>query len=475
MSITQSINSALSGLIASSRAAETVSTNLANALTEGYGVRRIDLTSGTYNGVSVTGVTRFVDNGILADRRLAEAKLGMDQTSVNYLQRLEDTVGTSDETGSLPWQLARLEGTLIEAASTPSSDIRLRAVTEAFKDVTDSFHLISTGIQTLREEAEAEIAFHVADLNRSLEAIAELNTEIAKSSGSALDINGLLDQRQQLVDKVAEVVPIRELSRDKGQIALMTAAGTVLVDGPASTLGFEATPTITAYQTVDNGLLNSLTLNGNPLDVARSFAGGAIAAAFEVRDTTLVEAQANLDALARDLVERFEAPATDPSLAPGDAGLLTDLGAAFDPADEMGLSARIQINPSVDPAGLGTLSLLRDGLSAATPGPVGSATQLERWLGALQEQRTLSTGGQAGASSELAADFLTGVAASRVRTEQDQAVSVARWDTLKQAELAGGVDSDFELQQLLLIEQAYSANAKVIETANDMMRTLMEI
>jgi flagellar hook-associated protein 1 FlgK len=38
-----------------------------------------------------------------------------------------------------------------------------------------------------------------------------------------------------------------------------------------------------------------------------------------------------------------------------------------------------------------------------------------------------------------------------------------------------GVDTDAEMQTLLLIEQSYAANAKVVETVDFLIRTLMEI
>ena len=39
----------------------------------------------------------------------------------------------------------------------------------------------------------------------------------------------------------------------------------------------------------------------------------------------------------------------------------------------------------------------------------------------------------------------------------------------------GGVDTDHEMQTLLLIEKAYTANAKVISVVNDLLQRLLEI
>ncbi|MEL7027010.1 MAG: flagellar basal body protein, partial [Pseudomonadota bacterium] len=53
MSISTSLSSALSGLTATSRAAELVSSNISNALTEGYGRRELATSARITNGVSV--------------------------------------------------------------------------------------------------------------------------------------------------------------------------------------------------------------------------------------------------------------------------------------------------------------------------------------------------------------------------------------------------------------------------------------
>ena len=46
---------------------------------------------------------------------------------------------------------------------------------------------------------------------------------------------------------------------------------------------------------------------------------------------------------------------------------------------------------------------------------------------------------------------------------------------MSQLELAQAVDSDEELQNLMLIEQAYAANAKVMTVVDQLMDTLLRI
>ena len=179
--------------------------------------------------------------------------------------------------------------------------------------------------------------------------------------------------------------------------------------------------------------------------------------------------------MAEDLVNRFQDPATDPTLAIGDAGLITDGGAAHDPANLTGLSGRLRINTAVDPGQGGSLSRLRDGMNAVTPGPIGSATQIESWLSALDRSQGLSSGGVQQSAAGHAASFMSGVGADRLQAEREFTFATARWSALREQELAQGVDSDQEMQWLLKIEQAYAANAKVIQAVDEMMQRVLEM
>ena len=93
MSISGSLSSALSGLTAAAKAAEVVSSNIANATTEGYGRRELVTTpravGSSGQGVKIVGVRRHVDPILLGDRRRAEAMQGERDTRAAFLQRLE--------------------------------------------------------------------------------------------------------------------------------------------------------------------------------------------------------------------------------------------------------------------------------------------------------------------------------------------------------------------------------------------------
>lgn len=481
MSITQSLNNAVSGLSATSRMAEVVSSNLSNALTDGYARRVLDtsaMSTGAGGGVRVDGVRRIVDPALTGDRRLADAALAFQDRNAPALAQLERQFSMPDDPGGLAAKVANLESALVTATNDPASDKALSDVLFRLGDVATSLNDNARSVQTMRQNADAAIANDIETLNTSLLQVEQLNSDIGRMIATGGDPSGLMDQRRRVIDTIGSIVPVREIARPNAQVALITPTGAQLIDGPAAQFEFNRTPTITADMTLASGGVSGITRDGVPLDAVNGFgklSGGSLAASFQMRDDTLVSAQAGLDDVAVDLIARFEDPLVDPTLAAGVPGLLTNAGAVMDPADTVGLSQRIAVNAVVDPGQGGDLWRIRDGVAAAAAGPIGTSDQLLRWSGALSSARTATVGGPVlsavGQISRVASDFAT----ARLRSDEGTSFASARRDALYQAELAKGVDTDQELQNLLQIEQAYAANARLVQTINQMVQTLMEI
>ncbi|MFQ6550766.1 flagellar hook-associated protein FlgK [Aestuariibius insulae] len=475
MSITQSMANALSGLTAASRTAEVVSSNLANALTDGYGRRSIELTGqaygGTSAGVQVVGISRNVDVALLADRRIADGALSSDRSMREAASRLEDLMGDPASGGHLANRINDLEGAFRLAASDPSSQLRLDGAADAIVNLAREFNRIEDGVQTIRLDAETSISKQVERLNQALGAIETINADIQRSGSNGLDVNALLDQRQMLVDEVNEIVPVRELVRDNGRIALMSQTGALLIDGKATRFEFDPVSTMTADLSATNGTLDVLTMNGLPFELPSDPPAGSLSAAFQVRDETTVSLQRSVDAAAAEVAARLTgAPASSPD-APGANDILLDGSGAVDLADLTGLAGRLSVNAKI----VASSVVLRDGLDAIAPGAAGDARQLNGFASALSSRSAILPGTQADTAAGIATSLVSDIASLRLAAERNESLSAARADTLKAAELANGVDSDAELQQLLLVEQNYAANARVIQTIDALIQTLIEI
>lgn len=479
MSIASAFSAALTGLTASARRAETVSANIANAGTEGYVRRELSLQARVIMaGVEVVGTQRNVDLVLLADRRSAGAEAGANDLLSKQLRRIEEAVGTPESPASVTGSIAALERSLLSAAADPASESRLSAVVDATHSLTRHFARASDTIQNVRADADQRIDADVKTLNTSLAAIADLNIRIRADVMSGRDVSSLLDQRQSLVDRVATIVPLREVQRKDQQISLFATNGAQLLDGRAAQFSFTPTRTITPAMTAPPGVLSGLTVNGHALNTGPDgpLSGGTLGAAFQLRDGFAVDAQRQLDSVARNLVDRLADPAIDPTRPATAPGLLTDTGGAFDPANEIGLSARLALNQAVDPARGGAVWRLRDGLGALLPGPNGNAEHLMAMQQALADRRIPASGAFTNGSkslASLAALSADRLAQSRLFAEADATRATARAATLQDRQAADGVDTDAELQDLMQIEKAYAANARVLQTVDDMLATLL--
>ncbi len=477
MSITSALNNAVSGLSASSRMAEIISSNTANALTDGYARRELQTSSITSGGVRIDGVIRQINESVLQEKRETDAAAANATTRSTTLSKIEKLLGTPGESGSLSGTLSALETALIDASATPENTSNLLAAVNAAKAVTNKLGDVSEGVQTIRLDADKSIAQQVKTLNDTLAQVEALNKAITRASTVGSDASSLMDQRQNLIDQIAEIVPLRSLQRSGNQIALYTAGGLSLLDGTAATIEFSAANVMGSDMTLAGGQLSGLSVNGRSVATTTGglMAGGSLAAAFEVRDETAPAVQTDLDAFASNLIERFSGSAVTSS----GLGLFTDAGNALDVLNETGLAQRITINAAVDPTTAnGEAWRLRDGFSAPTEGAASNATLLSALANAFS-QTIVPTSGNFSSSarntSELASDLLSGISTARQSAESRQSYLVARQETATQQVLAQGVDTDHELQTLLNVEQAYAANAKVIQTIDEMMQAILEL
>lgn len=488
MSLSSALSNAVGGLGASAKRADLISNNIANAQTPGYTRRAAELgaavLSGQGDGVRVLGVTLVQDTAAIANRRLSDASLGAETAASGPLSTLSNAMGVPGSATALAELAADLEIALTAAANEPNSDPRLSSAVTSADRLVDKISGLASETQDLRAQADGDIARLVNTLNENLASIEEINGQIVSLTVSGADTTGLMDLRKSLIDEISGIVPIREVTRNTGEVALFTANGGTLLDGRAAEVGFTATPLITQDMTLASTALSGLTLGGLDASVGSTdgsgvMDGGSLGALFITRDQTLPTFADQLDLLAEDLVERFQDPAIDATRAAGDAGLFTDDGAAYDPLNLAGLAGRLGLNAAVDPDAGGAVWRLRDGLGAAAPGLTGDGALLASLSTAATTPRAPSLAlGFTGAGGIAAwAAGLTGTVATQAETAEANVTYAATLNqSFRDSEVAtSGVDTDRELQELLQVEQAYAANALVLSTVDQMINRLLEI
>ena len=123
MSLNVSLLTAISGLTATRTAIDMASQNVANANTEGYSRKTVNLEArnilGTGAGVRISSITRSVDEFLLRDLRVQTGSLGATQIQKQFFDRMQDLFGSLDSNSSLSTQITGLDTALQALAVTP--------------------------------------------------------------------------------------------------------------------------------------------------------------------------------------------------------------------------------------------------------------------------------------------------------------------------------------------------------------------
>lgn len=456
MTFNAALSNALSGLTAAQTAIQVRSHNVANASTPGYARRDLTLSPrAPSGGVIVSGIERAAAGRAEALALSADALAGELSARAQAAGAVNELYGTPGDDSGLYAALTRFETALDDLAATPEGVSFQEALLAASQDLAGTFNRIGDQTQALRSEADAEIAARVSDVNRALSELDALNERQGQNGFSDLP-----ERRQALVETIAESLDIRVRTDAQGRVTIATASGVPLLGDEPRLLQFRPAGVVAAGNSQASGHLSGLSAGG--IDLTPDFEGvgegpqairtGRIAGLFAARDESLPDFAGGLDALAQDLSGRLAAVDTD-----GFGGLLRTTPGP-------GAASRLSVAPGVDPDQGGALFRLRDGLAAAAPGPAAAPGKL------LSLQEALS--GAASGAETLASS----VGTARLGADRAASAALASRQSLRDDVLAQtGVNTDQELQSLLLIEQAYAANARVVQVASDMMARLMEL
>ena len=209
MSIASAFNNATSGLAASARAVQVVSSNIANALTEGYAARRLDLGSATLGGgVRVLGTTRLTDPVLQGLTRDAAASASAGAARNIFWQRVEGALGLPGQ--GLSQALSAFDSALISASDRPDLESRLATVADRATALAAQLE------QTRNDLAQAKAARvqKVAELNNELTqmqqtlapghpSVIALKQTIAATDKDTPQIIALKEKERRLVEEIA--------------------------------------------------------------------------------------------------------------------------------------------------------------------------------------------------------------------------------------------------------------------------------
>lgn len=298
------LNIAKSGLMAFQRSIETTSHNISNIDTEGYSRQRVNLatkspqlTGGGYmgTGVDVNNIARSYDYFINGQLRSSTSAFGEVDTFKSYASQVDNLMADSD-TGLQP-SLQGFFKAVNDVANDPTSIPARSVMLNQGEALTQRFGLIQNRYQHLREQVNGELENMTSTLSSYTRSIADLNhrisTDVGRANG-AQQPNDLLDKRDVLVNKLAELVDITVLPKDNGMISIVMTNGQPLVlEGEDFEFGTQPNPLDPTQLEVTMNPQNE-----QPHVISHLLMGGKMAGTLRFRNEILDPAQQKLGAIA---------------------------------------------------------------------------------------------------------------------------------------------------------------------------------
>lgn len=328
-SIYSALRTALTGLGSAQAGMQVMSNNVANVNTPGYSRKYIEQKSlavgGFGVGVTITDIKRRVDGQLTTELREQKTTTSRLEVTQRFLEQISMRFGSLIDDNSLSHTLGKFGDAAEALAATPESgDLRYAMVNEG-RNAAGDIRTLHDTVQAQRLQADREIGSAIEQLNDLLSQVASINGEISKDQALGRSSAELTDERDRLVDQIAELMDVKTFERTTGEMVILTAGGRTLLDGPArqlshtpvtamtSTIAYVAGGSTTGNGTID-GIYLGAQIAGN--DVTGDFNGGKIGALIALRDTTLPATHNQLEELASELMFTVNAAHNAGSAAP---------------------------------------------------------------------------------------------------------------------------------------------------------------
>lgn len=474
MSLTSALSIAQSALLTTSKQTSIVSRNVADASNTDY-ARRTAVVTSTAPGARSVEIQRAT-NDLLFRQNLGALSAWSGQSALyNGMDQLELAVNGVDNASSPSTAIANLQQALQLYATTPSNQNLGASVIDAAKDVVRSLNEGTQAIQDFRTQTDGQIATAVDDLNKLLSQFQDANKAVISGTRSGTDVSDALDQRDAILKKIAEYVPISTFTRGDNDMVITTTDGTTLFETVPRSVTFTPSPGYTAGTPGSTIYIDNVPLSAG--SGGNTSAVGKLAGLITLRDGVAATMQSQLDETARGLITAF---AETSSSSPDAAGLFTWSGAPAVPAAGTlvdGLAGSIRVNAAMTPA------LLRDG------GANGAAYVQNSGGGSSYADLLIAYGDRL--DQPMAFDAAAGITATS--SVADYAANAIGWfegvrqqaSTTADAKEAlatrtaealsndTGVNVDQEMSLLLDLEHTYQASARMMKTVDDMLDALM--
>jgi flagellar hook-associated protein 1 FlgK len=459
-------NSTANALSAIQQAIDAVQNNTVNASTPGYASEKVTFSAQAFDPAQ--GLTGGVDVSLSSSRnqyleqsvRTETSALGLYQQQSPLLANLQSAFNATGDSG-VPGALSGFTSSFSTLSASPNDPSAQANAIQAAATLAQAFNQAAAQISQVATQAAQQASSNVTQINALTTHIAQLNAAIQNGAqndaGVAADLNNSLDSLSQLVN-------ISVTNNADGSASVLLDGQTPLVLG-SQAYALTMQPNIgsagSAYPAGDAGI-KLLSQDGS--DVTAQATQGNLGAALQVRNQAVPyylgsqSQQGVLNTLAYSFASRVNTIITNAQTTAGKTAVpLFNMSNDTNAASLLSVTA---ITPSQIVSGDGTAS---NGVAtelADIGNPTNPSDLMSNGQSFTAYYGTIS--GQAGEDASQAATNLT--------TQQDLTTQAQNQRTA-----ASGVSLNDQAAQLLSLQQAYQATAKIITVLESLSQTVVNL
>jgi flagellar hook-associated protein 1 FlgK len=445
-------------LVTQQQAISVTSHNIANVNTPGYSRQRLNMATNSPlntsigpmgNGVTGVEIERIYDR-FLNDQLNNESQgLGRWEAQKDALQLVEIIFNESDGSG-LSQAMSEFWNAWQALTNNPSSPIERQILATRSKILATAFNTINSDLTQMQQDLDVAIRGSVEEINRLAEQIADLNQKILQTDGGSA--NDYRDQRDLALKQLSNLIDINTAENDSGTVIVLIGDSRPLVDGSMSWR--------LSTQTNTSGYQDIVWVDGtgNTANITNTISGGELKGWLEVRDVVITDYLNRFDNLAQTLMTEVNSLHQTGFALDGSPGEVFFTGTT---------AANIDVNVNI----ISNLDLIAAASDPArVPGDNSKAIEIAN----LQHQLTMNGGTETFGDhyNILVRDVGNEVQkADSYHTHQSE--MVAYLDHYRES--VSGVSLDEEMINLIKFQNAYTAAAKVVSTADELMQTVINM
>ena len=436
---------AVSGARAARGALDVTAQNIANASSEGYVRRSLRISevaasggAGRVGDISLSGariveIRRNADSFAQAEVRRTGSDLARASTELAGLRNVESGI----EQSGLYSSIVEFEASLQQLAGDPTDPSRRAQVLAEATTLANKFNITAASLDAVGAGLQFEAQAATADINLVAGELSRINLRLSRAGAGSSDRAALLDQRDQMLERLSTHAAISASFAADGGVAVSIGA-----NPPRSLVSGGAAGTFTTTIIGDGTL--QFDVDGQPTEVSGGALGGAQAA---LREASTIRSR--LDALAAGIAGTVNGVQANGAALDGNAGQHIFSGST---------AADLTV-------------IMRDGAGIATaPATAGAGSRDPRNL--VDLRAALNTFAPAAGLSSLLFDVSSKVAG---RTLTQSALATIASSARVTLEQQSGVDLDAEAANLIRFQQAFQASGRAMQTASDIFDTLLGI